>query len=44
MTMKENVGKLIAHTSDGYGLSWNTVNKQLLLSGFSDKKICIWDI
>ena len=43
-TAKENVGKLLAHHAEGYGLSWNTVNKQLLLSGFSDKKICIWDI
>lgn len=42
--MNEPIGKLAAHTAEGYGLNWNTVNKNLLLSGFSDKRICIWDI
>lgn len=44
MTFKEPLGKLIGHTSEGYGLSWNNINKNILLSGFSDKRICIWDI
>lgn len=42
--MKEPVGKLVGHTAEGYGLSWNGINKNLLVSGFSDKRICIWDI
>lgn len=44
MTMKENVGRLVAHTSEGYGLAWNTVNPNLLASGNTDKRICLWDI
>jgi histone-binding protein RBBP4 len=43
-SLKEPLGKLVGHTAEGYGLSWNGVQKNLLLSGFSDKKICIWDI
>jgi WD40 repeat protein len=43
-TMGETVGKLVGHTGEGYGLSWNGVNKNLLVSGFSDRRICIWDI
>lgn len=42
--MKEQVGKLVGHTAEGYGLSWNGINRNLLLSGFTDKRICIWDI
>jgi histone-binding protein RBBP4 len=42
--MKEPVGKLVGHTAEGYGLSWNGINKNLLVSGFSDRRICIWDI
>jgi len=38
------VGKLVAHTAEGYGLAWNNFNKNLLLSGATDKRICIWDI
>jgi hypothetical protein len=44
MTMKESVGKLIGHASEGYGLAWNPINHNILLSGQTDKKICIWDI
>ncbi len=42
--MTESVGKFVGHTSEGYGLSWNCINKNLLVSGFSDRRICIWDI
>jgi len=35
---------LVAHTAEGYGLAWNNLNKNLLLSGSADKRICIWDI
>lgn len=44
MTMKETVGKLVGHSSEGYGLSWNPLHHSLLASGQTDKKICIWDI
>lgn len=43
-TMKEPVGKLVGHTAEGYGLSWNSVNKGWLASGFTDKRVCIWDV
>ena len=36
--------KLAGHTKEGYGLSWNTTNEGLLLSGADDSQICIWDI
>ena len=42
--MREAVGKLVGHSADGYGLSWNYINKSWLVSGFTDKRICIWDI
>ena len=41
---KEQVAKLVGHTAEGYGISWNNINKNLLLSGFTDRRICIWDI
>ena len=44
MTMKENIGKLIGHTSEGYGLAWNPISSNILLSGQTDRKICLWDI
>ena len=36
--------KLVCHTQEGFGLSWNPINVSLLASGQSDKRICIWDI
>ena len=44
ITMKENVGKLVGHTSEGYGLAWNPISSNILLSGQTDRKICLWDI
>ena len=41
---KEPMAKLVGHTAEGYGINWNKINKNLLLSGFTDKRICIWDI
>ncbi|KAI3675905.1 hypothetical protein L1987_85501 [Smallanthus sonchifolius] len=36
--------RLMGHCSDGFGLSWSTINQGLLLSGSDDAKICLWDI
>jgi histone-binding protein RBBP4 len=43
-SMKECIGKLVGHTSEGYGLCWNNINSNLLVSGQTDKRLCIWDI
>lgn len=32
------------HTSEGYGLSWNSHEAGQLLSGSDDEYICLWDI
>jgi WD40 repeat protein len=40
----EVISKLICHTQDGYGLSWNPKFYSVLASGHSDKRICIWDV
>lgn len=40
----EVLNKLVGHSSEGYGLSWNSINKNILISGQTDKRICIWDI
>ena len=36
--------RLLGHTSEGYGLSWNPLREGLLLSGSDDGIICLWDI
>lgn len=36
--------KLLGHTAEGYGLSWNTKKEGLIASAGYDNKICIWDI
>ena len=35
---------MTGHSSEGYGLAWNPINHNILASGQTDKKICIWDI
>jgi histone-binding protein RBBP4 len=40
----EIASKLICHTTEGYGLSWNPKAYQYLATGQSDKRICIWDV
>lgn len=43
--MKDGLaGRLVAHTGEGYGLSWNPINHSILASGQTDKRICIWDV
>ena len=36
--------RLVGHSQEGFGLSWNPISQSLLASGHSDKRICIWDI
>lgn len=36
--------KLIGNQKEGFGLSWNTLSKGLLLSCGSDGLICMWDL
>lgn len=36
--------KLIHHTDNGYGLSWNKINKGSLLTGSDDTTVALWDI
>ncbi|PVU89940.1 hypothetical protein BB561_005105 [Smittium simulii] len=36
--------KLIGHTKEGYGLSWNTFQKGHILSASEDGSVCLWDI
>lgn len=36
--------RLIGHSQEGYGLSWNIMLPGMLLSGSDDCKVCIWDI
>lgn len=36
--------RLLGHTKEGYGLSWNPLKEGLLLSGSDDHKVCLWDI
>lgn len=36
--------RLIGHKKEGYGISWNTKRKGLLLSGSDDGIICVWDV
>jgi histone-binding protein RBBP4 len=40
----ELCNRLVAHTAEGYGLSWNPNSHSLLASGHTDKRICIWDV
>jgi len=35
---------LLGHTTEGYGLSWNTQKLGYLLSASDDSTICLWDI
>eukprot|EP01136_Pigoraptor_vietnamica_P017407 Opistho-1_new@62512 len=36
--------RLLGHTKEGYGLSWNPVKEGELLSASDDKTVCMWDI
>jgi len=36
--------KLVGHTAEGYGLSWNKKKEGHLLSASYDKTICLWDV
>jgi len=36
--------RLIGHTREGFGLSWNSKMTGYLLSGSDDQNICVWDI
>jgi histone-binding protein RBBP4 len=36
--------RLLGHTKEGYGLSWNPKKEGYLISGSDDNKICLWDI
>lgn len=36
--------RLTGHRSEGYGLSWSTINRGFLLSGSDDGRICLWDV
>lgn len=36
--------RLTGHTSDGFGLSWSTINQGLLLSSSDDSEICLWNV
>ena len=36
--------KLTGHTKEGYGLSWNTNSRGLLLSASDDQTVCMWDV
>jgi histone-binding protein RBBP4 len=36
--------RLLGHSQEGYGLSWNPLRRGLLLSGSDDCKIVAWDI
>jgi histone-binding protein RBBP4 len=36
--------RLMGHTKEGYGLSWNTKKQGYLLSAGYDNKICCWNI
>lgn len=36
--------KLLGHSQEGYGLTWNPLKKGVLLSGSDDCKLIIWDI
>ena len=36
--------RLVGHTSEGYGLSWNPQHEGLIVSGSDDGVICMWDI
>jgi histone-binding protein RBBP4 len=36
--------RLVGHTAEGYGLSWNPLKQGHLISASDDKTICIWDI
>jgi histone-binding protein RBBP4 len=35
--------KLLGHTREGYGLAWNNLQPNYLLSGSEDKLVCLWD-
>eukprot|EP01137_Pigoraptor_chileana_P025001 Opistho-2@93833 len=36
--------RLLGHTKEGYGLSWNPAKEGELLSASDDKTVCMWDI
>lgn len=36
--------RLLGHTKEGYGLSWNPHIRGHLVSGSDDKVICLWDL
>lgn len=35
---------LSGHSTEGYGLAWNSMKEGYLLSGSYDSKICLWDV
>ena len=44
---KSSIGSqltLTGHTSEGYGLSWNYINENIVASGSDDKMVLVWDI
>lgn len=36
--------RLLGHSKEGYGLSWNPLREGRLISGSDDNTICLWDI
>lgn len=36
--------RLLGHTEEGYGLSWNTLRYGTVASGSNDGRICVWDV
>lgn len=36
--------RLVGHTREGYGLSWNPLRQGLVLSASEDETICLWDV
>ena len=39
-----NIVKMKGHEEEGFGLDWNSIKPNYLLSGSNDKKIIAWDI
>lgn len=36
--------RLLGHTQEGYGISWNPIAKGQLVSASEDGTVCLWDI
>ena len=43
-SFQEGVLSLEGHTAEGMGLEWSPIRNNIIVSGSSDRRICVWDV